>query len=75
MDIHAEAVKLGVKIGAHESDMYLPVTPETSRLVEQYEFKGNVKMFTSQIDGKKWYDIPFAYQPYWDRVEGRKVTS
>jgi len=27
-----------------------------------------VTRFTNNIDGKPWYDVPFAYMPFWDRV-------
>ena len=93
MDIYAEVKKLGVEIDHHESDLYIPVTPETTKLVEQYEFKCNVTTFremtlpetkTCACCGHRktirkplglWYDIPFAYQPFWDRVHGKEVTS
>jgi len=33
--------------------------------VSGYEFKQNVKPFRSELDGKIWYDIPFAYTEYY----------
>ena len=66
MDIYNEMLALGVKIDHHESDLYVPVTPETTKIVNQYEFK-SVKSFINNIDGKRWYDIPFAYKPYWEK--------
>lgn len=47
----------------HLSDLYCPVTPFTAELVRQYRI--NVTVFTSPVDGGLWYDIPFAYEPYW----------
>ncbi len=59
-------INLGVQIAHHESDLYVPITPETTKLVNKYEFKNNVNLFVCNIDRKPWYDIPFAYSPFWD---------
>ena len=78
MDIYEEMVKLGVELHHHESDLYVPVTPETTKLVEQYQqppFRGIVMRFTSQIDGKPWYDLPFQYQPFWDNVTAKEIAQ
>lgn len=57
----------GVEIDNHESDLYVPVNPVTTHFIEQYEHKANVTTFEHSIDGKLWYDIPFAYMPFWER--------
>ena len=59
----------GVEIDHHESDLYVPVNDVTQRIIEAYEFKSNVQRFVSQIDRTLWYDIPFAYDPFWLRGE------
>ncbi len=66
-DIYEEVVRLGLEHGNHESDLLVKVTPESKKLVDAYEFKCNVKMFSSQIDGSTWFDIPFAYTPVWEK--------
>jgi hypothetical protein len=66
MNIYKEMIDLGVKIDNHESDLYVPVTPETTKIINLYEFKSNVKPFICNIDKKLWYDIPFAYSPFWE---------
>ena len=60
-DIYKEVLSLGIQHDNHESDLYLWVTPETTKLVDDYEFKGNVTTFTSETDGKRMFEIPFAY--------------
>ncbi len=49
--------------GSGCSDLFLRVTPESQKLVDQYEYKGNVTKFRDQIDHVLWYNIPFAF-PY-----------
>jgi hypothetical protein len=86
-NIYEEAKKLGVTIDHHESDLYIPVTPETRALIARYKSRSNVTWFNEmtmpdkrpcalcgKVSNKQkfiraWYDIPFAYQPFWDKVE------
>lgn len=63
--IYEMAVLLKCEMSNHESDLYLKVTPVTEALVENYRFKKNVRQFTSRNDLKPWFDIPFAYDPWW----------
>lgn len=43
------------------SDLYVPVNDITKAWVAKYEYKAQVTVFTSETDGKLWYDIPFGY--------------
>jgi hypothetical protein len=65
-----EKVK-GLEHSNHSSDLYIPVNAETMGFIKDYEFRVNVTRFTSNIDGKPWYDVPFAYMPFWDKVSAR----
>jgi hypothetical protein len=58
----------GIPYDHHESDLYVLVTPESQKiLVECLGPRPNgICTFTSQIDGKLWYDVPFAYRPFWE---------
>lgn len=48
------------------SDLYLKVTPISTALIEQYDFKENVKKFIDNIDHEPWYEIPFANTDWWE---------
>lgn len=48
-------------IDHHASDLYLKVTPETTEIINNYQYKDNVTKFIDNIDSELWYDIPFAY--------------
>jgi hypothetical protein len=69
--IYEQLLAAGVPLDSHESDLYALVTPESKAIIDAYQFKCNVTTFVSQIDNKHWYDIPFAYQPYWEGRRGR----
>jgi hypothetical protein len=49
-----------------QSDLYLRKNSISDKLVNEYEFKQNVKTFKDNIDHVLWYDIPFAYTPFWE---------
>lgn len=53
---------IGIEIDNHCSDLYVPVNKTTTKIIDSYEYKCNVTTFISQIDGKPWYEIPFAYE-------------
>ena len=65
--LYEEMVEAGVEIDSHYSDLYVPVNDITSALVTRH-YGGNhyaAQTFINNIDGKRWYNIPFAYAPYW----------
>ena len=69
MSIYKDMVKAGIPIASHESDLYVKCTLESKAIVLNYKYKRNVTAFTSQTDHTLWYDIPFAYRPFWDEKE------
>jgi hypothetical protein len=67
MNIYDEMVAAGVTINNHESDLYVPVNPTTTAiLAKYYTHKSNATKFRDSVSGVITYDIPFAYQPWWD---------
>jgi len=74
-NIHEQLTKAGVELDHHASDLYAKKTPVSERILRNYEFRSNVKTFRNQIDGSIWYDIPFAYTPFWDRVRSRASAA
>lgn len=44
-----------------QSDLYLRVTPQSTALVNDFDFKHFVTTFIDQIDHVLWYDIPFGW--------------
>lgn len=59
------AVAAGCEIDHHESDLYLKCSPEADAIVKR--FGCSAERFRSQIDGALWWDIPFAFLPWWER--------
>lgn len=62
----------GIPTSNHESDLYFPVTAESIAILERYPTeKGSATTFTNQVEGGRWYDVPFAFTPWWEsRTKG-----
>lgn len=70
MSIYEALKTAGVKLDNHASDLYAEVTPISAAIVATYEHRPQVTTFRSAIDGRLWFDLPFAYQPYWQGRDG-----
>jgi hypothetical protein len=62
--LYREVVKRKIEHSNHYSDLYLPKTSETIRLCSYFNVTPTI--FTNNIDGKQWLDIPFMFEPYWN---------
>lgn len=70
-DLYAECKARGIPIGNHESDLYIPKTDETELLVMCTGSHWPRELeFDNQVEGGRWYDIPFAFTPFWERING-----
>jgi len=72
MTLYDRFCKAGVQIDSHESDLYVPDTPAVRAIIDEYKQENKLKQlslstFVSGIDGQRWIDIRFAYDPYWQR--------
>ena len=52
-------------IGHYESDLYLKVNSASSIIVGALDSRALLNVFRSQIDGAKWYELPFCFTPWW----------
>lgn len=81
--LYQEFKAAGIEIRNHESDMYVPITRESTEILENYPLqKATATKFKSNIDGKLTYDIPFSFDPFWEKkmkrqsiVDARNIAS
>ena len=67
MTIYAELKAANVPMGSNASDLYCPVTPVSQAIIDRYAFKKSVKTFKgTKPAGSLWFDIPFAFDPFWE---------
>lgn len=63
MSVKEQLMALGMKeedFGRHESDLYVRVTPISTKFLETYQFKNQVERFIDNIEHVPFYDFPFA---------------
>ena len=76
MTIYEQLEALGVPLDSHGSDLYALVMPVSICVVQAYELRAQVRTFTSGVDGRLWFEIPSAYQPFRDeRTRTESATS
>lgn len=64
-DLYDVFLEAGVEISNHYSDMYVPVNEFTTKTLIEYSDIHTYSQFTNQLNGERYYDIPFAFSPYW----------
>ena len=70
MSIYEQMRKAGVATFSHESDLYVKATDGSTRILNEYEH--HKKAATTFVhNGATWYDIPFAYDPFWGKKLAR----
>jgi len=63
-DLYAELVAAGCQVDHHESDLYVLDTPEARAILAEHP-DVRATAFRSDVDHKRWLDVPFAYSPFW----------
>jgi len=75
--VYDDMVKAGCEIASWASDLYVRDTPEAREILEAHNYKvpgHSCQPFISNIAPHvQWFDVPFAYQPYWDAVAKRSM--
>jgi hypothetical protein len=69
--IYQELIAAGCKIDSRESDLYVKVTSVSRPIVERHcwiEKTHKCNLFRSQTDNALWWEIPFAYEPFWEQA-------
>jgi len=71
-ELYDELKEAGIEIDHHESDLYVPNTPEARRILDRHPIEkknatlfGEHKVVGGRHVDKIWIDVPFAYAPFW----------
>jgi hypothetical protein len=69
MSLYSDLKGAGIPLDHHESDLYVKATPKAREILSRHIREGlwgnYVSTFISPIDNTLWYDVPFAYEPFW----------
>jgi hypothetical protein len=69
MSIYTELKEVGVPTDNHSSDLYAKKCPISDAILAEHG-KANVRSFISALDGEEWYEIPFQFDPFWEKRVG-----
>lgn len=66
--LHADMVAAGVPTDSRESDLYVKDTPEARAILARHQTHAtNARRFRHTETGELWIDIPFAFEPFWQK--------
>lgn len=65
MTLYEQIRDAGIPTDSHESDLYVLATAEAIAMVQDSGLSAST--FISQLDGRLWLDVAFAYDPWWNR--------
>jgi len=63
--IYQSCLEADIETANHCSDLYIPVTPQTTTLIAKHKIAP--KSFRNKCTGTIWYEIPFCYDPWWEQ--------
>lgn len=66
MSLYTDLIEAGQPVSNWQSDLYCPVNEVTRALLKKHNIT-TATIFTSQIDGNSWYDVPFQHDPFWEK--------
>jgi len=67
------------EIDHHYSDLYVKVSFKSKRILEEYQKESEIRLFATVFKANDnsglWYDIAFAYDPFWEAaaLKGRQL--
>lgn len=68
--LYQTLVAAGVPTDSHETDLYFLASPHALAILARFPNQQAIaKPFTIELDGKRWVEVPFAYDPGWKRLE------
>jgi hypothetical protein len=65
MTLYTDLIEAGQPVSNWQSDLYCPVNSATRELLNKHQLKATV--FKNRVEGGLWYDVPFQFDPFWER--------
>lgn len=69
MTLMQQLQQAGIPVDGYYSDLHFPATEESLRILKQYPHAlATAKAFQNKENGELWMDVPFLFDPFWDRL-------
>ena len=67
MSLYTTLVEAGVEVSNWQSDLYFPINDTTRQILASFpKEKAIAKTFRSNVTRQPTYEVPFAFDPYWE---------
>lgn len=66
MSLYTDLIEADQPVSNHYSDLYCPVNEVTRGLLAKHNIT-TATTFKNQVEGGLWYDVPFQYEPFWEK--------
>lgn len=73
--IYEQLNEMGIEMDNHQSDMYVPATPEVMAVIQAAHAEDPTIMYSTFEDlrtGDTWVDLPFQYEPHWEQKQSQR---
>jgi hypothetical protein len=71
MSLYTDLIEAGAQIESHESDLFFKADEKFIPILNASKFADSWDVFFNDIDGQRWIEVPFAYDPWWEnRTKG-----
>ena len=67
MSLYTDLIEAGQPVANHYSDLYCPVNEVTRALIRKHGGYDGVSTFINQVEGGLWFDVPFMFDPFWEK--------
>jgi hypothetical protein len=66
--LYGDLLAAGVPMDSHESDLYFQDTADSRAILARFPESASIaRIFPNQRKGGMWWDVPFAFLPWWER--------
>lgn len=76
MSLYTALIEAGVDVSNWQSDLYFPANDTTRQILASFpKEKAIASVFTSNDTKKPTYEVPFAFDPYWQNKFAKPTCS
>jgi len=66
--LYGDLLAAGVPMDNHESDLHFADTADSRAILARFPESAKIaRRFPNQLGGGTWWDVPFAFLPWWER--------
>jgi hypothetical protein len=73
--LYGDLLAAGIPMANHESDLYFADTSDSRAILARFSYSAKLAIrFGNSQNGEIWWDVPFAFLPWWEGREAGRQT-